>query len=535
MRIKNICIVGGGSSGWMTAAALTKLLPDMNVTLVESKNISTVGVGESTLTYLNRFLNLLGLEDKDWMSYCNATYKVSIKFTDFAGKGKNYHYPFGARDFSDAGGIATWYYWKLLDPSIDNYSFAEYYHPVITMSDQNKMTSNEDGMVRAFDFYNATAYHMDATLFGNYLKEKVALPNGLNYITDDVIKVNQNEDGSVKSLSTKENGELEADLFVDCTGFKALLLSETLKVPFISFNDNLINDKAIATKLPYINPDKEMECVTNCTAIESGWVWNIPLFNRIGTGYVYSSKFETPESAEKQFRHHLAGGNGNMVIGDKERADKAEFRHIDIRHGVHETSWKHNVVGVGLASGFIEPLESTGLLLTHENIIFLLKTLTRKDGNVNKIDKDMWNYSVREWVGGMREFVSQHYSLSSRHDTPYWKHVTEEISYDLGPLGISNDGAHAPVTTSADLSRRLNRTFEFNSEDMAGLLYIATGNGYTPLSSIDYLHLEPEMWKQMKEDQLRLQNKYESFKQNLQVTLDQLPTHNEYLKENIYN
>ena len=116
MRIKNICIVGGGSAGWMTAAALTKMLPDMNVTLIESKNISTVGVGESTLTYINKFLKLLGLKDEDWMSYCNATYKTSIKFTDFAGKGQNYQYQFGARDMSDAGSIATWYYWKLLDP-----------------------------------------------------------------------------------------------------------------------------------------------------------------------------------------------------------------------------------------------------------------------------------------------------------------------------------------------------------------------------------------------------------------------------------
>jgi tryptophan halogenase len=532
MKIKNICIVGGGSSGWMTAAALTKLLPQMNVTLIESKNINTVGVGESTLTYLNVFLKLLDLKDEDWMSSCNATYKTSIKFTDFAGKGKNYHYPFGARDFSDAGGIATWYYWKLLDPSIDNYSFAEYYHPVITMSDQNKMTSNEDGAVRAFDFHNATAYHMDATKFGQYLKEKIALPNGLNYITDDVVKVNQNEDGSVKSLSTGENGDLEADLFVDCTGFKALLLNETLKVPFISFSDSLINDKAIATKLPYIDPDKEMECVTNCTAIESGWVWNIPLFNRIGTGYVYSSKFETPESAEKQFRHHLAGGNGNMVIGDKERVDKAEFRHIDIRHGTYETSWKHNVVGVGLSSGFIEPLESTGLLLTHENIIFLLRTLIRKDGQVNKFDRDIWNYSVREKVENMREFVAQHYALSSRHDTPYWKHVTEEMSYDFGPLGIG-DVAY-PITTSADLVRRLNKTFEFGP-DMGGLMYIATGNGYSPCSIMDSLHWEPEQLKHMQEQQAEQKDQYKNFKEKFQVQLDQLPTHYEFLKENIYN
>ena len=147
MRIRNICIVGGGSAGWMTAAALTQVLPNIDVTLIESKNISTVGVGESTLTYINSFLRMLGLQDEDWMSYCNATYKTSIKFTDFAGKGHTYHYPFGVKDFTDSGSVAPWYYWKLLDPKIDNYSFAEYYHPVITMSDQNKMTFNNDGDV----------------------------------------------------------------------------------------------------------------------------------------------------------------------------------------------------------------------------------------------------------------------------------------------------------------------------------------------------------------------------------------------------
>ena len=172
-------------------------------------------------------------------------------------------------------------------------------------------------------------------------------------------------------------------------------------------------------------------------------------------------------------------------------------------------------------------------MLTHENIIFLLRTLTRKDGNVNKIDKDMLNYSVRDWIAGMREFVSQHYALSSRHDTPYWKHVTEEISYDFGPLGIAKDEGNL-ISNNADLAKRLNTTFEFD-ESMAGLLYIATGNGYSPLSKLDYQDIQPEMWDHMKEDQVRQKDRYKGFKEKLQVHLDQLPTHYEFLKENIYN
>ena len=525
MKIKNICIVGGGSSGWMTAAGILKLLPQMNVTLIESKNVPTVGVGESTNTYINTFLDLLGLEDKDWMSYCNATYKVSIKFTDFAGKGQVYHYPFGPMDMSDGGNIAVWYLWKLFDKDLDNYTFAEYYHPVITMADQNKITNNPFHQVRAFDFKYGTAYHMDATKFGQYLKEKICLPNGLNYIADDVVKVNQNEDGSIKSLSTEDNGFLEADLFVDCTGFKSLLLDKTLKVPFNKFNDSLLNDRAVTAQIPYIDPDKEMECVTNCTAIESGWVWNTPVFNRIGTGYVYSSKFETPESAEKQFRDHLA-------IRGKKRAEDAKYNHLEMRHGIHETSWKHNVVAIGLAGGFIEPLESSGLLFVSESMQNLVRTLSRKDGNVNKIDKDLWNFSLREKMENMREFISQHYALSSRHDTPYWKHVTEEVSYNL-PVGFND--VSPSTTMNAELAKRLHNkiflagppTFEFDPS-MGGLLYIATGNGYTPLSSIEIQKYSNFPWQDYKA-------KWNIYKQELQNCLDQLPTHYEFLKENIIN
>ena len=285
-NVKSICIVGGGSSGWMTAAAIAKRLPNVKLTLVESPAIPIIGVGESTIGHINQFLDLLDLEDEDWMPHCNATYKTSIKFVDFrenpTEQPHTFHYPFGRFDMTEKPrGIMDWFLYRAMNPDLDPGNFAEFYHDSILMSDRNKLTKNEDQQIRGFNFTYDTAYHMDAALFGNFLRDKICLPAGMTHIVDTVTSVTQNDDGSVKDIVTENNGSVAADLFVDCTGFRSLLLEQTLGVPFISFGDTLLNDSAIATVIPYIDQDTEMENYTSCTAIEAGWVWNIPLWNRI--------------------------------------------------------------------------------------------------------------------------------------------------------------------------------------------------------------------------------------------------------------
>ena len=529
MQVKNICIVGGGSAGWMTAAALAKTIPNIKLTLIESENIRTIGVGESTIAHINAYMNLLDLKDEDWMSKCNATYKTSIKFTDFSNKNETFHYPFGLFDVTDSGTLMPWFNWKAIDSTVKNSNFAEYFNSSVDMINQNKLTKNENNEIRGFNFKFDTAYHMDATLFGNFLRDKFCLPSGMKHIIDEVVEVNLESDGSVKSLSTKNTGELTADLYIDCTGFKALLLDKTLKVPFTSFNKELINDYAIATHIPYINPEIEMESVTNCVAIESGWAWNIPLRNRLGAGYVYSSKFVSKEEAEIQFRNHLA--SNNMVISDKDRAETAEFHHIKIRHGAHETSWKHNVVGIGLASGFIEPLESTGLMLTHENVLFLIRTLKRRNGLVNRFDIDSFNFSVQDTIERFRQFVSQHYALSSRRDTPYWKHVTEEITYDNVTARFENPKHPNPGDNSfVNLAFRLNQSENFDTT-MGGLPYIAAGMGYNPIYISEVhagkLPTDENHWKETK-------TKYEKHRAETQLFIDKMPSHYQFLKDNLY-
>jgi tryptophan halogenase len=410
----------------MTAAAIAKKLPNIKLTLIESPNIPTIGVGESTIGHINNFFALLDLKDEDWMPHCNATYKTSIKFIDFRENPKEephtFHYPFGIFDVSDKPrNVMDWFLYKAEHPELDPKNFAEFYHDAILMTDANKMTKNEDHLIRGFRFNQDTAYHMDATAFGVYLRDNICKPSGMTHILDEIVidDIEFKDNGKIAKIGTQNSGYLEADLFIDCTGFRSLLLEQVLGTEFISFHDTLLNDSAIATTIPYIDHDKEMENYTSCTAIESGWVWNIPLWHRIGTGYVYSSQFATKEEAEEQFRRHLK--SNRMIFPDATRADEAEFRHIKIKHGVHKQAWNKNVVGIGLANGFIEPLESTGLMLTHEAIIKLVALLKMRNGHVTKYDVDLFNGAFQDQIMGFKDFISNHYALSYRNDTPYWQ------------------------------------------------------------------------------------------------------------------
>jgi flavin-dependent dehydrogenase len=529
-RVESVVIVGGGSSGWMTAAAISKQLPNVKLTLIESPNIPTIGVGESTIGQINEFLQYLGLKDEDWMKHCNATYKTSIKFIDFrenpTQKPHVFHYPFGRFDFTDKPkGLMDWFSIAATHPNIDPYSFAEFFHSSVVMTDAGKMTKNENHAIRGFDFNSDTAYHMDATLFGNYLRDAICLPSGMTHILDNVLEACLNDEGEIGSIISENNGAITADLFIDCTGFKSLLIEKSLNVPFISFHDTLMNDRAVAAVIPYIDINKEMECVTSCTAIESGWVWNIPLWNRIGTGYVYSSQFATEEEAERQFRCHLK--SNRMICQDDARVDDMEVRHIKIKHGVHEKTWEKNVVGIGLANGFIEPLESTGLMLTHECIMKLVNLLKVRKGRVTKFDVDCFNFAFREQIFGFKDFISQHYALSMRNDTPYWNHVTEEVTYspqlvnfDTGVLNSYNEIAY-----------RNNRS-RYYSNDMGGIVYIAAGMGLNPTDNgrVEFLlgeygdsQIDTQTWLTWQEHRVRLENEVKA-----------LPTHYEFLKSAIY-
>jgi tryptophan halogenase len=530
MKINSVTIVGGGSAGWMTAAGLVKQIPNLDITLIESDNISTIGVGESTLAGFNIFLDALELNDEDWMTHCNATYKTSIKFTDFReklDKPVSFHYPFGSmildnKDF----GLMEWFLARGLNPEIECRTFAEYYHENVCMTDANKITDNKHKEIKNFNFKYDTAYHFDAALFGLYLRDHYCKPRGVRHVVDDVVDTPLDENGSIDYILTKGGEKIKSDLYIDCTGFKSMLIEEKMGSKFLSFSDTLLNDSAIATHIPYIDKEREMETVTNCTAIDNGWVWNIPVWNRIGTGYVYSSKFATQEQAEAQFRKHLA--SDRMICPDKERAESAVFKHIKIRHGVHERSWVNNVVAVGLSNGFIEPLESTGLLITHNSIMRLIDTLQLKEGNVNQFDIDVYNARFLKEIIGYKDFVSMHYALSSRKDTDYWKHATEKMHYSKVLMGIDqtlNDGYSEFAKQVSD--------HEFQKE-LQGLLYIAAGMGYAPATK-RFINFASRSFPDMAKSYDIYKKRMDAHKVLMERKLAKLPSHYEYLKKTIYS
>ena len=469
MQVEKIVIVGGGSSGWMTAALLAKQLPHLDLTVIEPEDIPTVGVGESTLGHINRYLKMIDILDKDkeWMPYCAATYKVSIQFTDFGQVGERYQYPFGQYDFSNDLNLQDYAYIKAKHPDFE-IPYANFYNPISYLADHNKMTP-DPRVIRNYDPQYDTAYHFDAARFGEWLKINICEPAGVTVIRDSVDVINTGEDGIESLVLKKDGSEVTADLFIDCTGFKSLLLEQTMGSEFISFGDVLPNDKAIAARIPYVDKTKEIHNVTDCHALSAGWVWDIPLWHRRGTGYVYSSKYITRDEAETEFRAHLA------KVLDPKRAEEAEFFDIDIRHGKRKRAWVKNVVGIGLSYGFLEPLESTGLFTTHENAIMLVNALERRSGFISKIDVDGYNYAVDHIIECFKSFIQMHYSLSRREDSQYWRDQINSIPlfYDDNPTDIT-------LTSPRLYKEYLHAVNVTNvSEDLQGLNYIAEGMGYT--------------------------------------------------------
>ena len=438
-----ILIVGGGSAGWMTAATLESQFPQYQISLIESKNISTVGVGESTIAQIRAWMRLLQIKDEDFLKHVDGSYKLSIKFTDFYKKGEAFHYPFGTPPIENTrAGTNDWWFKKILYPKTPYSDYADCTYPLqMAYVNHNKFDKNDC----------AYAYHFDAIKFGLWLKNNYC--KKIKHIVEDVVSVEQDENG-ITSL----NNKYKADLYIDCTGFKSLLLGQTLKEPFESYSNILPNDSAWATKIKYKNKEKELVPYTNCTAIENGWVWNIPLWSRIGTGYVYSSKFVDDDTALKEFKKHLG-------------QEDLDFKKIKMRVGIHNRLWVKNVVAVGLSSGFIEPLESNGLFSVHEFLILLIRNLQRE--KISQWDRDNFNYQCKHLFKNFAEFVGLHYALSHRNDTEYWKHSFNK-SWDNSLINLS------PVALKGFKDAVELRTYRNKFDDQIGLQAIAAGMHWSP-------------------------------------------------------
>jgi tryptophan 7-halogenase len=400
-----VVVVGGGTAGWMTAAALVKLLPGRcAVHLVESEAIGIVGVGEATLPHIRAFNERLGIQEAEFMSRTRATFKLGIEFVNWGAIGDSYIHPFGTYGPGTTDVDFHQYWLRLVHagvpvPKLEELSMA----CTIARLNRFELPSTDPSSIASTFGY---AYQFDANLFAPYLR---ALAEGLGARRTEgkVVAVHRNgESGDVESIELESGERIEGDLFVDCSGFRSLLLGETMGEPFQDWSRWLPADRAAAMPC---RTETALTPYTSAIAMESGWRWRIPLQHRTGNGYVYSSAFISDEDA------------ASALVAAVEGEPIAEPRVLRFLAGRRERSWVNNCVGVGLASGFLEPLESTSIYLIQQAITFLLELFPER--RISPLDRDEFNRLIDIEYDRIRDFLILHYHATHRDDTPFWDYV----------------------------------------------------------------------------------------------------------------
>lgn len=403
--IKQLVIVGGGSAGWMTAAMLSKQLgPSVKITLIESQEIGTVGVGEATIPPIKNFNRLLGIDETEFLSVCNGSIKLGIEFENWLKKGHTYMHPFGsfAIDFDY---MPFPYYWLKANHLGDKRPLQQFsiaWH----LAKNNKFmqpTSNAAQLESKFDY----AYHFDAGLYAKFLR-KIAESHGVERKEGKITRVQQTPNNFISSVTLENGDTISADFFIDCSGQKALLLTETLNVEMLDWSQYLLNDSAIAIQSAHVS---NLNPYTRSIAHESGWQWRIPLQTRMGNGNVYSSEFMNDDDALELLLGSLAGPT------------LTEPNLIKFQTGRKQQSWKHNCVAIGLSAGFLEPLESTSLHLIQSAIMRLIRLFPDKNCSLQL--QQAFNQATQKEYEDIRDFIVLHYKATERDDSPYWQACKE--------------------------------------------------------------------------------------------------------------
>lgn len=408
---RSILVVGGGTAGWLTAAYLARHLgvtdrARVSITLIESPEIGIVGVGEGTFPTIRSTLKYLGIDETQFIRATSATFKQGIRFVDWAetpanGRRSHYFHPFEAPFQSDETSLIP--YWLLQDEATRP-PFAE----AVTI--QNRVAEAQRAPKRPhegdFDGPLNYAYHFDAARLAEVLAER-AVELGVRHVADRIERVERDDRGGIARVATEREGAFEADLYIDCSGFRAELIGQTLGVPFKPVSDTLFTDRALACKLPYDRPDAPLESYTVATAHEGGWIWDIGLAGARGIGCVYSSAHVSDARAEEI----LAGHVGPRIA-------ELSPRRIAFEAGYRTRQWERNCVAVGLAAGFMEPLESTGVVLI-EAAIAMIAELFPLNGPVDAPAR-RFNELMTARYDNIVSFLKLHYCLSRRKE-PFWR------------------------------------------------------------------------------------------------------------------
>lgn len=402
--IQQVVIVGGGTAGWMTAAALSSVLKNRNlrITLIESEHIGTVGVGEATIPHLRYFNQRLGIDEHEFIRQTNATYKLGIEFIDWGGLGESYLHPFG--EFGrEINGLDFLHYWLKARRDGANDSLFDYSVPVVACQ-HNKFTypsADANSLLSDFSY----AFQLDASAYAAFLRQ-FSERNGVTRVEGKVQQVELCEQtGDIKTLHLDNGATLSADLFIDCSGFRSLLLGASLGVEFDDWSQWLPCDRAIAVpsdKLARLNP------YTQAKAVSAGWKWTIPLQHRTGNGIVYSSAFMSDDEAQAILAQEVTG----KIL--------ANFNQLKFVAGRRRQTWAANCIAVGLSSGFLEPLESTSIYLIQAAIMHLIEHFPLAGEQPNA--RQAFNRLMALEYDRIKDFLILHYHVTRRNDSEFWNY-----------------------------------------------------------------------------------------------------------------
>ncbi len=416
--IEHIVILGGGTAGWLTAGILAAEYQarggsTLQITLIESPDVPTIGVGEGTWPSMRLSLQRIGLSEIDVIQQCDASFKQGSKFVGW----KNglpddiYYHPFTApQGFGEANFVAAW------REHFSHLSFADTVCIQSQLCEQGfapkqKTTPEYAGVLNY-------GYHFDAGKFAQLLQKHCTQKLGVKHLLDHVTQVVSAASGDIAALLTKQSGAVAGDLFIDCSGTNCLLLGEHYGIPFIDKNQFSINDRALAVQVPYRSSDDPIASPTIATAQDAGWTWDIGLSSRRGVGYVYSSSHSTDEHAEQTLRAYVSKSIGPKNI------ENISVKRLSIRPGHREKFWHKNCVAVGMAAGFIEPLEASALALVELSATSIRDNLPLAKTDMAIVAKRFNEVFCCRWQG-IIDFLKLHYALSERNDTVYWRDVTQ--------------------------------------------------------------------------------------------------------------
>ena len=482
--VRRVVIVGGGTAGWMAAAGISKVLGKiLDIKLVESDEIGTVGVGEATIPPLMKFHAMMDINEQEFMAETQATFKLGISFEGWRNVGEDYIHAFGTTgtDHWTAGFQHFWH--KGVQRGLAG-DYGDYCLELKASRENRFAHLPNNGM--------NYAYHLDAGRYAKFLR-RLSEAKGVQRIEGKVTRYTKHEDsGDVRSIVLESGQEIEGDLFIDCTGFRALLIGEAMDEPVEDWSQWLFCDRAIAVQTESVG---DAVPLTRSMAHQAGWQWRIPLQHRVGNGIVYSSRFLDDEAATKQL---LGNVQGKTLITPRVIKFKPCQRH---------QTWKGNVVAIGLSSGFLEPIESTSIHLIQRAVIRLMQSFP-SDG-IMQADINEYNAQCNREIEHIRDFIILHYHVTNRTDSPFWR-ACREMSIP------------ASLQHRIELFRETGRVFRIPNELFAenSWIQVMLGQGIMPRSH----HQSADL---MGDEEL--QDFLGNIKGRIDKTVVQLPSHQAYV------